>query len=186
MKTSLLSLSLTLAFGLLDLHARSASISDSVEAPDAPQATSASAAPSVISFSTRNGETFTDVEVKTYVEGVSLIWRDGVSGGVVMLEDLPSDLQQTFGYDPARTADYETKEKAKRLRYERETEQAGRKQAADNAEFQRQWLNAKPYGSLPRLNYASPAARRYNQAPSAYARNYARAHARQNPRRLRR
>ena len=186
MKTPLLSFSLSLAFGLLNLHAGSAATSDSVKIPDAPPGASASAAPSVISFSTRNGETFTDVEVKSYVEGVSLIWRDGVSGGVVMLEDLPSDLQQTFAYDPAKTAEYETQENAKMLRYQMETEEAGRKQAAANAEFQRQWLSAKPYGSLAGLNYASLAARRFNRANSAYARNYARAYARQHPRHLRR
>jgi hypothetical protein len=50
-----------------------------------------------------SGQSITNAELKLYIEGVSLIWRDGVGGGVVRLADLPEELRVRFGYNEART-----------------------------------------------------------------------------------
>jgi hypothetical protein len=65
--------------------------------------------PTVISFYSKGlGEFIENAEVKTYVKGISLIWRDAKgSSGVLMLADLPEALRFEFGYDAdkAKAAD---------------------------------------------------------------------------------
>jgi len=39
------------------------------------------------------------------VDGAYLIWRQGASGGMVKLRDLPEDLRTRFGYDPSKAAE---------------------------------------------------------------------------------
>lgn len=70
--------------------------------------------PTTISFTTPDGQVITDAEVISVMEGVSVTWRKGASGGVVKLANLPDDLRRRFGYDPAKAAYAEEVEKAKR------------------------------------------------------------------------
>lgn len=60
----------------------------------------------VLSFVTKSGVEITNAEVKPYVEGVSLIWRDTNSGaaGLINLADLPAGVQTRFAYDPSKAA----------------------------------------------------------------------------------
>ncbi len=59
--------------------------------------------PAVITFSTASGQVVSNAQVVRVNEGVSLVWRDGASGGTVRLADLPEELRLRFGYDPERT-----------------------------------------------------------------------------------
>jgi hypothetical protein len=70
--------------------------------------------PTLISFTTEDGRFIEDAEVVRVNEGVSLIWRKGVSGGTVKLANLPESLRRQFGYDPHKTAIAEETEKEKR------------------------------------------------------------------------
>jgi hypothetical protein len=62
------------------------------------------APPTVITFySSGLGELVRNAEVKPYVQGVSLLWRDANGqAGVVKLADLPEDLRSQFGYDASK------------------------------------------------------------------------------------
>jgi hypothetical protein len=75
----------------------------------------------LISFKDSSGQMVTDAQVVRTNAGVSLIWRQGAGGGVVMLADLPEDLQARFGYDPAKSA---TTKQADQERKAREWQQA--------------------------------------------------------------
>jgi hypothetical protein len=62
-------------------------------------------APKTISFVSKSGTVITNAEVVRVIDGVSLIYRTGpTSSGMVRLQDLPEDLRNQFGYDPAKTA----------------------------------------------------------------------------------
>jgi hypothetical protein len=69
-----------------------------------------------ITFTTRSGTVFSNAEVVRVVDGVSLMYREGpLSMGTVRLEDLPKDLQQKYGYDPAKTAAADEAAKAQKV-----------------------------------------------------------------------
>jgi hypothetical protein len=74
--------------------------------------------PTVISFySTGLGETIRKAEVKPYVQGISLLWRDATGrAGVVKLADLPEDLRAQFGYDADKAKAADEAEALKRAR----------------------------------------------------------------------
>ena len=59
-----------------------------------------------ISFTSKSGLVVSNADVVRTNDGVSLVWEKdgGASGGLVRLEDLPEDLRNQFGYDPAKTA----------------------------------------------------------------------------------
>lgn len=59
--------------------------------------------PATITFATASGQVVSNAQVVRVNEGVSLVWRDGASGGTVKLADLPEDLRLRFGYDPAKS-----------------------------------------------------------------------------------
>jgi hypothetical protein len=67
-------------------------------------ARSTSRYPGTITFRDSSGQMVTNVQVVRVIDGVSLIWRDGLSGGQVKLADLPEELRVQFGYDPAKAA----------------------------------------------------------------------------------
>lgn len=68
------------------------------------QARASQGPPKTITFTDKSGTTLTNVQVVRVIDGVSLLWRDGASGGMVKLADLPQDLRTAFGYDAAKSA----------------------------------------------------------------------------------
>jgi hypothetical protein len=78
-------------------------------------------APTTITFMTKSGSVIRNALVVRTNEGVSLVWRDGASGGVVKLADLPEDLRAEFGYDPEKTRAADAAETARK---ERDRQQA--------------------------------------------------------------
>jgi hypothetical protein len=60
--------------------------------------------PTTITFTDTSGQIVTNAQVVRVNDGVSLIWRDGVSGGLLKLADLSEALRKQFGYDPAKAA----------------------------------------------------------------------------------
>jgi len=81
-----------------------------------------------ISFTTKSGSVVTNAEVRPYVEGVSLIWRDHAGGGIVKLADLPEELRSRFGYDAAKAAAADASEQERRA-------QEAQVRAAGTAEY---------------------------------------------------
>jgi hypothetical protein len=81
--------------------------------------------PATISFVSKSGTAVTNAQVVRVNDGVSLIWRDGASGGVAKLADLPEDLQASFGYDPDKARAADLAEEAKRARETQPTFKAG-------------------------------------------------------------
>lgn len=57
-----------------------------------------------ISFISPSGAGVTNAEVVRVVDSAYLIWRQGASGGMVRLADLPESLRSRFGYDPSKAA----------------------------------------------------------------------------------
>jgi hypothetical protein len=68
-----------------------------------------------ITFTNSSGEVVTEAEVVRVVDGSSLIWRKGVSGGTVKLADLPEDMRLRFGYDPSKAAAADAADRERRL-----------------------------------------------------------------------
>ena len=60
----------------------------------------------VISFTNKAGVLITNAEVVRTNDGVSIVWEKdgGAMGGTELLQDLPPNLQDQFGYDPDKTA----------------------------------------------------------------------------------
>jgi hypothetical protein len=77
--------------------------------------------PPIITCTTKSGLVLRNAIVVRVMDGVSLVWRDGASGGVVRLAELSEDLQARFGYDAAKSAAADT---AEELRKAREWQQA--------------------------------------------------------------
>lgn len=77
--------------------------------------------PKTITFMTQSGSVVSNAEVVRVNEGVSLVWRDGASGGVVNLADLPEDLRTRFGYDADKARAVDALEEGRKVR---EREQA--------------------------------------------------------------
>jgi hypothetical protein len=77
--------------------------------------------PPTITCTTKSGLVLSNAIVVRVMDGVSLVWREGASGGVVRLAELPEDLRARFGYDPAMSAAADT---AEELRKAREWQQA--------------------------------------------------------------
>ena len=77
--------------------------------------------PPTITCTTKSGLVLSNAIVVRVMDGVSLVWREGASGGVLMLAELPEDLRARFGYDPAMSAAADT---AEELRKAREWQQA--------------------------------------------------------------
>ena len=70
----------------------------------------------LITFTNRNHEIISNAVVLR-CDGVKLIYRmEGASGGSVKLSDLPRELQERFGYDPAKAVIDEQRERALRRR----------------------------------------------------------------------
>jgi hypothetical protein len=74
------------------------------------------ALPATITVTTKSGLVLSNAQVVRVNDGVDLLWRDGVSGGVLKLADLPDSLRYKFGYDPDKTALAEEIEKARKQR----------------------------------------------------------------------
>ena len=72
--------------------------------------------PPIITCTTKSGLVLRNAIVVRVMDGVSLIWRDGASGGVLRLADLSEDLQARFGYDPAKSAAADTAEELGKAR----------------------------------------------------------------------
>src|SRR4029077_9396948 len=74
--------------------------------------------PTVLTFKTKSGSVVTNAQVKPYVEGVSLVWRDTNGGGLVTVElaDLPEDVRVRFGYDASKAAATDALDKERRER----------------------------------------------------------------------
>lgn len=91
------------------------------------------ARPSVntITFVNSAGEVVSNATVVRVINGVSLIYQTGpTSGGMVRLADLPEDLQQEFGYDPAKTAAADASAKAQKDQWQKQLLAAQQAQAA--------------------------------------------------------
>jgi hypothetical protein len=77
--------------------------------------------PPIITCTTKSGLVLSNAVVVRVMDGVTLVWREGASGGVVRLAELPEDLRIKFGYDPSLSAAADT---AEELRKAREWQQA--------------------------------------------------------------
>ena len=76
----------------------------------------ASAQTNLITFTNRSHEVISNATVLR-CDGVRLIYRtEGAGGGSVKLVDLPSALQERFGYDPDKAAKVDQKEQAAKRR----------------------------------------------------------------------
>lgn len=57
-----------------------------------------------ISFTSPSGEVVNNAEVVRVVNNAYIVWRQGASGGMVKLADLPEELRSRFGYDASKAA----------------------------------------------------------------------------------
>jgi hypothetical protein len=80
--------------------------------------------PDTITFTNSSGRVYSNVQVVRVIDGVSLIWRDGASGGLAKLADLPPDLQRAYGYDPAKAAAADAADKERKARDQLAQQQA--------------------------------------------------------------
>lgn len=116
--------------------------------------------PSTVSFVDESGHFMKDAKVVSVQEGVSLIWRDGASGGVLKLARLPEDLRKLFRYDPAKAAAADERE---RLKKQQEADAAAAAQRAAVA-------TASGYE-----DYSTDATAGYAAGGRVYVRGYTRA-----------
>jgi hypothetical protein len=85
--------------------------SEEVSAWSADEMKLARSQPETITFVNSTGTTVSNAVVVRVVDGAYLIWRQGASGGMVKLSDLPDSIRTRFGYDQSKaTAIYSANE----------------------------------------------------------------------------
>jgi len=125
--------------------------------------------PTVISFIEKDlGKVITNAEVKPYIDGVSLIWRDSTSGGVVKLANLPKDIQDQFGYSAEKTRYFEMQEAQKRAGEAQKRAVAYAKVAEDST-----YTGASSY-SAPSYGGGRVYVRGYTKGNGTYVSSYSR------------
>jgi hypothetical protein len=94
--------------------------------------------PTTLTFTNKYRDVISNATVRIYEKGVSIIWDKDGSGGIVLLADLPADLQNRFGYDAAKTeaAEASKKEKAERWRQALEAQALAAQAAQQSATAQ--------------------------------------------------
>jgi hypothetical protein len=108
-----------------------------------------------ITITTSAGITHTNARVVSVNDGVSIMWREGASGGIAKLADLSPELQRKYHYNPNKAAAAEAAEGEKK---QRESQQAAAAQALPDT--------SDPY-PLPSATYAT-----HSSGGSVYVRGY--------------
>jgi hypothetical protein len=127
--------------------------------------------PSTISFVTRSGSAVTNAQVVRVNDGASLVWRNDQGGGVVLLADLPEDLQARFGYDPAKAQAAQAAEEAGKIR-ERQEAQALAAQAPQQVEPLSSAPASSDYGFTSYSGGSPTTSRSYRSGGSVYVHGY--------------
>ncbi len=139
--------------------------------------------PNRVTFTNRSGMVVSNAQVVRVIDGVSLIWRDGASGGVVKLADLPPDLQQLYGYDAAKTAAADAADKDKKARerqaqfqaFQAQTQVAAAQTAVDSSPSYSGYTGGSSYGSGDRV-YVRSYYRKDGTYVHAHTRSYPHRH----------
>ena len=122
------------------------------------------------------------------IDGVSLIWRDGASGGFVKLADLPPDLQRQYGYDPVKSSAADIAEKERKARDQLAQQQAAQSYASTppaNDITGSAYSSSSSYASSSSgsSSYSSGSGRVYVHSYTRRDGTYVSAHTRSAPRR---
>ena len=115
--------------------------------------------PPVLSFVTASGVAFTNVQVKVYIEGVSIIWRgEHGSGGVVQIADLDPELQKLLRYDPKKAAAAEAAKAAVAQQRFQPPQYIAPQRTEPASEFSRLWTSSRmlDYGAVSGSSPAHP------------------------------
>lgn len=142
--------------------------------------------PDTITFKSKYGNIIENAEIVRVNDGVSLVWRKGISGGLVKLADLPEELRIRYGYDPNKSALADAEERQQQAR----NLQQAQNQAIQVAQPAAAQIDVTSY-SGDTSSYSSSS---YRSAPSSsgsvYVRSYIRkdgtyvhSHTRSAPRR---
>jgi chromosome segregation ATPase len=92
---------------------------------------------------TAGSTTYTNARITSTTATYAIVWHDG-GGSRVALTNLPPELQQRFGYDPAKAKEAEAKDARARAKYQERGKQLANQRAYQTALTQaRQNYNAK-------------------------------------------
>jgi hypothetical protein len=140
-----------------------------------------------ITITTSAGITHTNARVVSVNDGVSIMWRDGASGGIAKLADLSPELQKKYHYDPAKAAAADAAEADKK---QRERQQVAAQSQASLNELADVGSSQSTTHSYSSYDGSSSSHRSHSTGGSVYVRSYSRkdgtyvhSHTRSAPRR---